>query len=78
MNRIIKNKNNDLSVSIRVRNNTDNTFHNASIYVKKENKRYLNFIQSLKSNDTIEIYYTVSQINANQQNLNVLHIEKVK
>lgn len=78
MNRIMRNKNNDLSVSIRIRDNKNNSFHNASIYVKQENKRYLNFIRSLKSGNVLELYYTVTHVNESKQNLNILHIEKLK
>lgn len=74
-NRIIKNKNNAWSVSLRLYNITLKTFCNGSLYIPNDKDHYLQFIRSLTQGALLSITYKPSANPQYKGNLDIKHID---
>ena len=78
VNRIIKNKKEDYSLSLRLYRVNSNDFCNASMYIPKDKETLLNFIYTLKQGDLVEVSYEPAKNKKYATNIDVKHILKIK
>ena len=78
VNRIIKNKKEDYSLSHRLHRVNSNDFCNASMYIPKDKETLLNFIYTLKHGDLVEVSYEPAKNKKYATNIDVKHILKIK
>lgn len=78
VNRIIKNKKEDYSLSLRLHRVNSNDFRNASMYIPKDKETLLNFIYTLKQGDLVEVSYEPAKNKKYATNIDVKHILKIK
>lgn len=78
VNRIIKNKKEDYSLSLRLHRVNSNYFCNASMYIPKDKETLLNFIYTLKQGDLVEVSYEPAKNKKYATNIDVKHILKIK
>ena len=78
VNRIIKNKKEDYSLSLRLHKANSNDFCNASMYIPKDKETLLNFIYTLKQGDLVEVSYEPAKNKKYATNIDVKHILKIK
>ena len=77
LNRVLKNVNKDYSISLRVYDIENRSFHNASMYIPKTQMPLLNFIHTLKKGDRILLTHYPSQNKKYASNLDVKHISRM-
>ena len=78
VNRIIKNKKEDDSLSLRLHRVNSNDFCNASMYIPKDKETLLNFIYTLKQGNLVEVSYEPAKNKKYATNIDVKHILKIK
>lgn len=78
VNRMIQNKKNDYSLSLRLHKLNTNDFCNASMYIPKDKKNLLNFIYTLKQGDIVDILYEPAKNKKYASNIDAKHILKIK
>ena len=77
LHRIIKNKKGDFSMSLRVRDVKNHTFHNGSMYIPQSKTSLLNFVHSLKQGDHVILTHEVVKIEKHPTNLDIKHIARL-
>lgn len=77
LNRIIKNKKGDYSVSLRVRDVEHHTFHNGSMYIPQSKTSLLNFVHFLKQGDHVVLTHNLAKNKKYATNLDIKHITKL-
>lgn len=77
LNRIIKNKKGDYSMSLRVRDVNNHTFHNGSMYIPQSKTSLLNFVHSLKQGDHVILTHEFAKNDKYPTNLDIKHIARL-